>query len=155
MYQGELVLLSSEFITSDDTSAVFVYKSTSRESRPSPSSPKPRRKYSNVSVLLVTFEVPPEPAPISAMGVPVVLATVAACGSLVTTMKSSWELSRMLRQKRNQRQAEEDAVLVYRSLRRALYSGRMSDREYDHWFEQLLVAESEKNSECAPICGPS
>lgn len=81
------------------------------------------------------------------MGIPVILATAAACGSLVTTMKSSWELSRMIRQKRNQRQAEEDAVRVYRGLRRALHSGRMSDKEYDHWFEKFLVAESEKNRE--------
>ncbi|KAH8905272.1 hypothetical protein BR93DRAFT_929524 [Coniochaeta sp. PMI_546] len=54
-------------------------------------------------------------------------------------MKSGWELSRMIRQKRDQRQAEEDAVRVYRSLRRALHSGRMSDREYDYWFEKFLV----------------
>lgn len=81
------------------------------------------------------------------MGIPVILATAAACGSLVTTMKSGWELSRMIRQKRDQRQAEEDAVRVYRSLRRALHSGRMGDREYDYWFEKFLVAESEKNRE--------
>lgn len=85
------------------------------------------------------------------MGIPVILATAAACGSLVTTMKSGWELSRMIRQKRDERQAEEDAVRVYRSLRRALHSGRMTDKEYDHWFEKFLVAESEKNREQLPL----
>lgn len=85
------------------------------------------------------------------MGIPVILATAAACGSLVTTMKSGWELSRMIRQKRDQKQAEEDAVRVYRSLRRALHSGRMTDKEYDHWFEKFLVAESEKNCEQPPL----
>ncbi|KAB5580295.1 hypothetical protein GE09DRAFT_432173 [Coniochaeta sp. 2T2.1] len=79
------------------------------------------------------------------MGIPVIIATAAACGSLVTTMKSSWELSRMIRQKHDQRQAEEDAVRVYRGLRRALYAGRMSEKEYDHWLEKFLVAETERN----------
>lgn len=83
------------------------------------------------------------------MGIPVILATAAACGSLVTTMKSGWELSRMIRQKRDQRRVKEDALRVYRSLRRALRSGRISGKEYDHWLEKLLVAESEKNREIA------
>ncbi|KAB5551013.1 hypothetical protein GE09DRAFT_1059528 [Coniochaeta sp. 2T2.1] len=60
-------------------------------------------------------------------------------------MKSSWELSRMIRQKHDQRKAEEEAVRVYRGLRRALYAGLMSEKEYDHWFEKLLVVESEKD----------
>ena len=85
------------------------------------------------------------------MGIPVVLATAAACGSLVTTMKSGWELSRMIRQKRDQRQAEEDAVRIYRSLRRALHAGRMSDKEHDHWFEKSLIAEAERNGERRPV----
>ncbi|KAJ9164758.1 hypothetical protein NKR19_g1030 [Coniochaeta hoffmannii] len=79
------------------------------------------------------------------MGIPVILATAAACGSIVTTMKSGWELSRMIRQKRDRKRAEEDAVRVYRSLRRALHSGRVSNKEFDHWFEKFLVAESENN----------
>lgn len=81
------------------------------------------------------------------MPVPAMLATAAACGSLVTTMKSGWELSRMIRQKLDAKQAEEDSVRVYRRLRRALHSGRMSEKEYDHWYEKFLVAESEKNCE--------
>jgi hypothetical protein len=53
----------------------------------------------------------------------------------------------MIRQKLDAKQAEEDSVRVYRRLRRALYSGRMSEKEYDHWYEKFLVAESEKNCE--------
>lgn len=87
------------------------------------------------------------------MGIPVILATAAACGSLVTTVKSGWELSRMIRQKQDQRRAEEVAQRVYRSLRRALHSGLISDTEYDHWFGKFLVAESEKNCETT-LSGP-
>ena len=79
------------------------------------------------------------------MGIPVIIATAAACGSLVTTIKSSWELSRMVRQKRDARQAEEVAERVYRVLRRELRSGRMSSKDYDHWFDMCSNAESEKN----------
>lgn len=53
----------------------------------------------------------------------------------------------MIRQKLDAKQAEEDSVRVYRRLRRALHSGRMSEKEYDHWYEKFLVAESEKNCE--------
>jgi hypothetical protein len=51
----------------------------------------------------------------------------------------------MIRQKREQRQAEEEAVRVYRGLRRALRPGSMSYKEYACWSEKLLVAKSEMN----------
>jgi len=95
-------------------------------------------------------QVPLRSSPAARMGIPVILATAAACGSIVTTMKSGWELSRMIRQKRDRKRAEEDAVRVYRSLRRALHSGRVSNKEFDHWFEKFLVAESENNCEANP-----
>jgi ribosome assembly protein 4 len=84
------------------------------------------------------------------MPIPTALALAAALGSLVTSTKSGWELSRMVRQKHDRIQAEKDSVQVYRSLRKALHSGRMSEKEYDQWYEKFLVAESEKNRQYMP-----
>lgn len=79
------------------------------------------------------------------MPIPIALATVAACGSLVTSVKSSWELSRMIRKRMEAKQAEEDAARIYRSLRRAFHHGIMSEAEYDRWYEKFLVAAAEKD----------
>jgi hypothetical protein len=52
-------------------------------------------------------------------------------------MKSAWEFSRMIRQNLDAKQAEEDSIRVYRPLRRALHSSRLSDREYHDWYENV------------------
>ena len=79
------------------------------------------------------------------MTIPIALATVAACGSIITSMKASWEFSRMIRQKREENAAEDLAGGVYRRLRKAYQVGLMTDGEYDHWYEKFLVAKVEKD----------
>lgn len=81
------------------------------------------------------------------MGVPVVLATVAACGSIVTSIKSSWELSRMVKKKKEAKECDDEAPYVFRRLRRAYYDGLMSTAEYELWYEKFLVAKVEKDCE--------
>jgi hypothetical protein len=82
-----------------------------------------------------------------AMAVPTVLATVAACGSIVTSIKSSWELKRMVKKKKEERELEEEAPYIFRKMRKAYYDGLMSTAEYEHWYERFLVAKVEKDSE--------
>ncbi|CAP60257.1 uncharacterized protein PODANS_1_5660 [Podospora anserina S mat+] len=79
------------------------------------------------------------------MGVPVVLATVAACGSIVTSIKSSWELRRMVKRKKEQHEADDEAPYVFRKLRQAYYDGLMTVPEYEQWYEKFLVAKVEKD----------
>jgi hypothetical protein len=84
------------------------------------------------------------------MGVPVVLATMAACGSIVTSIKSSWELRRMIKRKQEGRECDDEAPYIFRRLRRAYYDGLMSTAEYEQWYEKFLVAKVEKDSESSP-----
>ncbi len=79
------------------------------------------------------------------MGVPVLLATMAATGSLVTSIKSSWELRRMIKKKQEAKECDEDAPYVFRRLRRAYYDGLMGAAEYEQWYEKFLVAKVEKD----------
>jgi ribosome assembly protein 4 len=79
------------------------------------------------------------------MGVPVALATVAACGSIVTSIKSSWELRRMVKRKQEAKECEEEAPYIFRRLRRAYIEGLMSTLEYEQWYEKFLVAKVEKD----------
>jgi len=84
------------------------------------------------------------------MGVPAVLATAAACGSLVTSIKSSWELRRMIKRKQEAKECEEEAPYVFRRLRRDYYDGLMGTAEYEQWYERFLVAKVEKDCEFSP-----
>ncbi|KAM7184709.1 hypothetical protein V8F20_012110 [Naviculisporaceae sp. PSN 640] len=79
------------------------------------------------------------------MPVPVVLATCAAVGSLVTSVKSGWELRRMIKRKQEQFIAEDEAPYIFRRLRRAHREGILNDREYEEWYEKFLVARAEKD----------
>ncbi len=84
------------------------------------------------------------------MGVPVLLATLAAGGSLVTSIKSSWELRRMIKKKQEAKECDEDAPYIFRRLRRAYYDGLMGATEYEQWYEKFLVAKVEKDCEFPP-----
>ncbi|KAK4132762.1 hypothetical protein BT67DRAFT_443444 [Trichocladium antarcticum] len=79
------------------------------------------------------------------MVVPAVLATVAACGSIVTSIKSSWELRRMIKRKAEAKESDEEAPYIFRRLRRAYYDGLMGTQEYEQWYEKFLVAKVEKD----------
>ncbi|KAM7193461.1 hypothetical protein V8F33_007840 [Rhypophila sp. PSN 637] len=79
------------------------------------------------------------------MPVPVVLATCAAVGSLITSVKSGWELRRMIKRKQEQFVAEDEAPYIFRRLRRAHREGILNDREYEDCYERFLVARAEKD----------
>ncbi|KAG7292791.1 hypothetical protein NEMBOFW57_002834 [Staphylotrichum longicolle] len=79
------------------------------------------------------------------MGVPVALATFAARGSIVTSIKSSWELRRMIKRKQEAKECDEEAPYIFRRLRRAYYDGLMGVSEYEQWYEKFLVAKVEKD----------
>lgn len=79
------------------------------------------------------------------MPLPLPLATIVACGSLVTSIKSTWELSRMIREKLEERQTDEYAARLYRSLRTAVRYGILTETEYKHWLEKFLVAAAAKD----------
>ncbi|KAK4098568.1 hypothetical protein N658DRAFT_454804 [Parathielavia hyrcaniae] len=79
------------------------------------------------------------------MGVPVVLATMAACGSLVTSIKSSLEIRRMVKRKKEARECDDEAPYIFRRLRRAYDDGLMGTAEYEQWYEKFLVAKVEKD----------
>jgi ribosome assembly protein 4 len=87
------------------------------------------------------------------MGVPVALATVAACGSIVTSIKSGWELRRMIKKKQEASECDEEAPGIFRRLRRDYYAGLLTTAEYEQWYEKFLVAKVEKDREfvtCSP-----
>lgn len=81
------------------------------------------------------------------------LATVAACGSIVTSIKSSWELRRMIKKKKESKECDEEAPYIFRRLRRAYYDELMSAQEYEQWYEKFLVAKVEKDSEFPSLTG--
>lgn len=92
------------------------------------------------------------------MPLPVALATVAACGSIVTSIKSGWELRRMIKRKQEAKECDEEAPYVFRRLRRAYYDGIMSVQEYEQWYEKFLVAKVDKDrelpSQTYAVCEP-
>lgn len=51
----------------------------------------------------------------------------------------------MIRQKLDAKQADEVSDRVYRQLRRALHSGRLTEKEYNYWYKKFLVANAQKN----------
>lgn len=89
------------------------------------------------------------------MGIPALLATFAACGSIVTSIKSGWELRRMVRRKVEAKECEEEAPYVFRRLRLAYSDGLMSVQEYELWYERFLVAKVEKDCKFSVHQAPS
>jgi len=51
----------------------------------------------------------------------------------------------MVKKKREQREADEEAPYVFRKLQRALRAGLVSDVDYEHWYEKFLVAKVERD----------
>jgi hypothetical protein len=106
-----------------------------------------------LNTLLVVKFVPsssPADSNHSTMAVPVALATFAACGSIVTSIKSSWELRRMVKRKQESKECDEEAPYIFRRLRRAYNDGLMGTTEYEQWYEKFLVAKVEKDCEYSP-----
>ncbi|KAK4194059.1 hypothetical protein QBC40DRAFT_302453 [Triangularia verruculosa] len=68
------------------------------------------------------------------------LASAAALAGLVTAVKSSWELSRMIKKKYNQRVLKDHADDINMRLRRALRNGRISQQNYNFWKKKVMIA---------------
>ncbi|KAK3382693.1 hypothetical protein B0T24DRAFT_508883, partial [Lasiosphaeria ovina] len=79
------------------------------------------------------------------MPVPVALATLAATGSLVTSIKSAIELRKMMKRKEETRLAEDEAPRVFNRLRRAYKDGYLTSAEYYQWYEKFMVAKIERD----------
>ncbi|KAJ4297374.1 hypothetical protein N0V88_004293 [Collariella sp. IMI 366227] len=74
------------------------------------------------------------------------LATVAACGSIVTSINSNWEPRRMINRKQESKECDEETPYIFRRLQTAYYDGHMSPAEYEQWYEKFLIAKVDKDS---------
>ncbi|KAI1841734.1 hypothetical protein JX265_013715 [Neoarthrinium moseri] len=77
------------------------------------------------------------------MAIPV--ATYLAAGSLITAVKSSWELSRMVRKKLRVKKTEKLAADAFVNLRRAFLRGLISSGQYRQFYDLISVAEASQN----------
>ena len=68
------------------------------------------------------------------------VATLAACASFITAAKSTWELSRMVRRKQIEHAANTAGACAVRRLRIAHRNDLINDREYDKWYEIIMLA---------------
>ena len=74
------------------------------------------------------------------------ITVLAAWGSLITALKSTWELSRMIKKNLAKNDVERRAQGVFRDLRRAYYNGLISDEELDDCYDMILDAIAENDS---------
>lgn len=68
------------------------------------------------------------------------ISVLVACGSIVTSIKSSWELSRMLKRKKLEKSLVRDSDLLLETLTNAYLCGDMSKHEYDEWYDRFLTS---------------
>ncbi|POS76505.1 hypothetical protein DHEL01_v205096 [Diaporthe helianthi] len=73
------------------------------------------------------------------------VATVAACGSILTAVKSGWELSRMIKKKDLEKRLDKEAKVVVRDLQNAYLDGLMSERSFEKWYDRVVGALAEKD----------
>lgn len=66
--------------------------------------------------------------------------------SFLTTIKTTWELSRMVRQRRAAQILKTEVPRIYRALRQAHGKGLLVGREFDYLLERLICAEASKDS---------
>ncbi|KAL2199485.1 hypothetical protein P885DRAFT_58860 [Corynascus similis CBS 632.67] len=62
--------------------------------------------------------------------------------SFLTTIRSTWELSRMVREKRAAKTLRTDTKNTLVLLKRAYRKGLLLEREFDYLFERLMRAET-------------
>lgn len=72
--------------------------------------------------------------------------------SFLTTIKSTWVLSRMVREKRAAKTLKTEAKSTYALLQRAYRKGLLLEREFDYLFERLLRAEAYNDGRYASPC---
>lgn len=73
------------------------------------------------------------------------VATIAACGSILTACKSAWELSRMIKKKEQEKRLDSSARSVIYDLRRMYLDGLMDQKTFEKWYDRLLGALAEKD----------
>ncbi|KAL2259548.1 hypothetical protein VTK26DRAFT_6731 [Humicola hyalothermophila] len=66
--------------------------------------------------------------------------------SFLTTIKSAWELSRMVREKRAAKNLKTDTKSTLVLLKRAYHKGLLLEREFDRLFERLMRAEAHNDA---------
>ncbi|KAK4243627.1 hypothetical protein C7999DRAFT_18048 [Corynascus novoguineensis] len=62
--------------------------------------------------------------------------------SFLTTIRSMWELSRMVREKRAAKTLRTDVKSILVLLQRAYRKGLLREREFDYLFERLMRVEA-------------
>jgi hypothetical protein len=67
---------------------------------------------------------------------------VIVVASFLTTIKSVWELSRMVRQKRAAKSLKTETESTLVLLQRAYRKGLLRERQFDYLFERLMRAEA-------------
>ncbi|KAK3312463.1 hypothetical protein B0H66DRAFT_506041 [Apodospora peruviana] len=65
--------------------------------------------------------------------------------SLLTTIRSTWELSHIVRKTRATKALKTEAKSTYEILQRAYRRGLLLEREFDDLFERLMCAEAHNN----------
>lgn len=78
------------------------------------------------------------------------LTTMAAAASLVTCVRSSWEMTRMVRAKKRLNQEERKAVRVLEDLEDLLDDGVLDEDQFNNFCDQLEFAMRERDSESSP-----
>lgn len=78
------------------------------------------------------------------------VATIAACGSILTAVKSGWELSRMIKKKDLEKRLDKEAKSVMKELQKTYRDGLMTDSSFDKWYDRILGALADKDSTWPP-----
>lgn len=73
------------------------------------------------------------------------VATLAACGGLITAVKSGWELTRMIKKKDMDMKVKKQADRVLRKLHNCYLDGFMSERSFEKWYDRVEAAITQKN----------
>jgi len=69
--------------------------------------------------------------------------------SFLTTIKSTWELSRMVRKRRAAKALTTKAKSTYALLKQAYNKGQLREREFDSLSERLMRAEAHNDGRYA------
>lgn len=79
------------------------------------------------------------------MALPPSIASFVALAGLVTVVKSSWELTRMVRKKHDERETYITAEQLSSRLRRAYREDRITKEQYDRWYKKLYIAVADED----------
>ncbi|KAM7182979.1 hypothetical protein V8F33_013889, partial [Rhypophila sp. PSN 637] len=69
--------------------------------------------------------------------------------SFLTTIRSTWELSHIVRKRRATKALKTEAKSTYKILQRAYRRGLLLEREFDNLFERLMRVEAHNNRKCS------